>query len=192
MLTEVQCKNAVCPPDKKRLRLTDAAGLYLEVSPAGSWKTYTDGKEGRLALGSYPDVTLKAVRLARDAAKRDRAAGIDLVQARKIARLKSAVATDDTFKATALEWYGKNEARWSSHYAIREKRNLEKDLFPYFAERHVGKSSPSSCWPRCAAWRSAVRWTWPAGCCKQRGPSGAMLSPRRGHRATSLRTSRVR
>jgi integrase len=146
MLTEVQCKNAVCPPDKKRLRLTDAAGLYLEVSPAGSkrwfWKTYTDGKEGRLALGSYPDVTLKSVRLARDAAKRNRAAGIDLVQARRIARLKSAVATDDTFKATALEWYGKNEARWSSHYAIREKRNLEKDLFPYFAERHVGEIEP--------------------------------------------------
>ncbi len=22
---------------------------------------------------------------------------------------------------------------WSSHYAIREKRNLEKDLFPFFA-----------------------------------------------------------
>jgi len=77
------------PPDKKRLRLTDAGGLYLEVSPTGSkrwfWKTYADGKEGRLALGSYPEVTLKAVRLARDAAKRDRAAGIDLVQVRKLA-----------------------------------------------------------------------------------------------------------
>jgi len=61
MLTEVQCKNAPCPPDRKRLRLTDAGGLYLEVSPAGSkrwfWKTYSDGKEGRFALGSYPSVS---------------------------------------------------------------------------------------------------------------------------------------
>ena len=146
MLTEVQCKNATCPPDKKRLRLTDAGGLYLEISPAGSkrwfWKTYADGKEGRLALGGYPDVTLKAVRAARDAAKKDRAAGVNLVQARKLAKLKSEIGEGDSFKATALEWYGKNESRWSSHYAIREKRNLEKDLFPYFAERRIGEIEP--------------------------------------------------
>ena len=146
MLTEVQCKNATCPPDKKRLRLTDAGGLYLEVSPAGSrrwfWKTYANGKEGRLALGGYPDVTLKTARLARDAAKKDRAAGVNLVQARKLAKLKSGIAEGDTFKAAALEWYGKNESRWSSHYAIREKRNLEKDLFPYFADRRIGEIEP--------------------------------------------------
>lgn len=54
MLTDKQCKSATCPPDKKRTRFTDGQGLYLEVSPGGSrrwfWKTYTDGKEGRLAL----------------------------------------------------------------------------------------------------------------------------------------------
>lgn len=146
MLTEIQCKNAACPAEKKRVRFTDANGLYLEVSPAGSkrwfWKTYADGKEGRLALGSYPDVTLKSARLARDAARRDRADGIDPVQARKLAKLKSVVAEGETFKATAEEWYGKNVSRWSSHYAIREKRNLEKDLYPYFADRRVSEIEP--------------------------------------------------
>ncbi len=52
MLTDAQCRNAICSPDKKRARFTDAGGLYLEVSPAGSkrwfWKTYFDGKEGRM------------------------------------------------------------------------------------------------------------------------------------------------
>ena len=52
MLTDAKCRNAVCSPDKKRARFTDAGGLYLEVSPAGSrrwfWKTYADGKEGRM------------------------------------------------------------------------------------------------------------------------------------------------
>ena len=71
MLADVQCKNALCPADKKRLRLTDAGGLYLEVSSAGSkgwfWKTYQDGKEGRMALGSYPAVSVAAARKARDA-----------------------------------------------------------------------------------------------------------------------------
>ena len=47
MLTDKHCKNATCPADKKRVRFTEAQGLYLEVSPGGSkrwfWKTYTDG-----------------------------------------------------------------------------------------------------------------------------------------------------
>lgn len=36
MLTDAQCKNATCSPDKPRARLADSGGLYLEVSPAGS------------------------------------------------------------------------------------------------------------------------------------------------------------
>ena len=43
MLTDADCRNAVCPPEKKRARFTDAGGLYLEVGPGGSkrwfWKT---------------------------------------------------------------------------------------------------------------------------------------------------------
>ena len=81
MLTDAQCRNATCPPDKKRERLTDSAGLYLEISPAGSkrWfqKIYRDGKETRLALGSYPTVGLTAARRARDAAKLQKAGAIN-------------------------------------------------------------------------------------------------------------------
>lgn len=88
MLTDAQCRNATCPPDKKRERLTDSAGLYLEISPAGSkrWfqKIYRDGKETRLALGSYPAVGLTAARRARDAAKLQKAEGTDPIQARKV------------------------------------------------------------------------------------------------------------
>ena len=92
MLTDKQCKNAICPPGKKRARFTDAHGLYMEVSPGGSrrwfWKTYTDGKESRLALGSYPSMGLADARKARDAAKLQKATGVDLVQARKLDKLK--------------------------------------------------------------------------------------------------------
>ena len=146
MLTDAKCRNATCPPDKARARFTDAAGLYLEISPAGSkrwfWKTYFDGKEGRLALGSYPDVSLTAARKARDTAKLQKASGIDPVQVRKIEKLKALTPAGDTFKATALEWYALKLESWSSHYAIREKRNLEKDLFPYFAARRIGDIEP--------------------------------------------------
>ncbi|MDR0273974.1 MAG: Arm DNA-binding domain-containing protein [Burkholderiaceae bacterium] len=111
MLTDLQCKNATCPPDKKRARLSAGRGLYLEISPSGSkrwfWKTYTDGKEGRLALGSYPALRAADARKARDTAKLHRAAGIDLVQARKLERLKGQRKGGDTFKAVALEWHAK-------------------------------------------------------------------------------------
>ena len=141
MLTDAQCRNATCSPDKNRARFTDSGGLYLEVSPAGSkrwfWKTYADGKEGRLALGSYPAVNLTAVRKARDAAKAQKSEGIDPVQVRKVEKLKALTPAGDTFKATAEEWYELKLDSWSSHYAVREKRNLEKDLFPFLGQRHI-------------------------------------------------------
>ncbi len=93
MLTDAQCRYAICPTDKNRKRVADAGGLYLEVSPAGSkrwfWKTYADGKEGRMALGSYPAVTLTAARKARDAAKLQKSQGIDPVNARQLEKLKA-------------------------------------------------------------------------------------------------------
>lgn len=41
-LTDAACRNASCPPDRARLRLTDGGGLYLEIAPNQSrrwfWK----------------------------------------------------------------------------------------------------------------------------------------------------------
>jgi integrase len=146
MLTDAQCRNAICPPDKKQARLSDAGGMYLQVSPAGSkrWflKYRTAGVEKQLALGSYPDVSLTAARKARDAAKLQKSEGRDPVQVRKIEKLKATTPAGDTFEATALEWYAMKLDGWSSHYAIREKRNLEKDLFPFLGARHIGQIEP--------------------------------------------------
>jgi hypothetical protein len=66
-LTDIKCRNAVCPPDKARVRLTDSGGLYLEISPNKSkrwfWKYLFDGKEKRIALGHYAEVGSPAVRV---------------------------------------------------------------------------------------------------------------------------------
>ena len=143
MLTDAQCRNAVCPPDKKQARFADSGGMYLQVSPAGSKRWFLKyriaGAEKQLALGSYPDVTLTAARKARDAAKLEKSKGRDPVQVRKVEKLKATTPAGNTFKATALEWYAMKLDSWSSHYAIREKRNLEKDLFPFLGVRHIGE-----------------------------------------------------
>lgn len=141
MLTEAECKNAVCPPEKKQARYADSGGMYLQVSPAGSkrWflKYRVGGKEKQLALGSYPDVSLKSARLARDAAKLQKSEGIDPVQARKLQKLKATRNTGDTFKAIALEWYGKQAPLWSESHAGRMLRQLERDLFPWIGDRPI-------------------------------------------------------
>lgn len=146
MLTDAQCRNATCPQDKKRVRLTDAGGLYLEVSPAGSkrWfqKIYRDGKETRLALGSYPAVSLNAARRARDAVKLQKAEGIDPIQARKAKKLMPMNPAGDSFKVVALEWFENKVSQWSAAHAVRAKRQFERDLFPWLGERRLCEIGP--------------------------------------------------
>jgi hypothetical protein len=135
MLTDPQCKNAVCPPEKARLRLFDKEGMYLEVSPSGSkrwfWKYRAGGKEYRLALGSYPGVPLAEARRKRKAAADQKAEGINPIQARKAAKLCDVLGGGSTMEAVGRDWLELHRLEWSETHYVREKRNLEKDLFPY-------------------------------------------------------------
>ncbi|MBV5346848.1 integrase arm-type DNA-binding domain-containing protein [bacterium] len=141
MLTDAECKNATCPLDKKRARLACSGGLYLEVSPAGSkrwfYKYRKDGKEGRMALGSYPDIGPKKARDAMTAAKLQKSEGRDPVLVRKVEKLKATRTDGDTFKAIAMEWYSKQAPQWSDSHAGRMLRQLERDLFPWIGERRI-------------------------------------------------------
>jgi hypothetical protein len=60
-LTDTAIRSA--KPDVKPKRLFDGGGLYLEVSPTGSklwrFKYRIAKREKRLALGIYPEVSLK-------------------------------------------------------------------------------------------------------------------------------------
>lgn len=149
MLTAVQCKNSVCDPGKARTRFPDSGGLYLEVTPTGSkrwfWKYRREGKEGRLALGNFPQVSLSDARKARDEAKAVKANGQDPVQARKAKKDEAAVevkAEGDTFKAAALEWYHMQAPHWSPSHAERSMRQLERDLFPVLGDRPMATIKP--------------------------------------------------
>ncbi len=141
MLTDAQCRNAVCPPEKKQARFSDSGGMYLQVSPAGSKRWFLKyrviGKEKQLALGSYPEVSLTAARKARDAAKLQKSEGHDPVQVRKVEKLKATRTEGDTFKAIALEWYAKQAPQWSKSHADRQLSQLEKNLFPWIGERRI-------------------------------------------------------
>jgi hypothetical protein len=148
MLTDADCRHAACPDGLKRRRLTDDSGLYLEVSPAGSkrwfWKFYPDGKESRLVLGSYLDVTLKAARLARDDARRTKASGTNPVQKRRAERMVKATAAANTFDTVAAEFYAQERAGWSDTYAKKWHRRVERDLSPWPGTLPLADISPNS------------------------------------------------
>jgi len=134
MLTDTACRNATCPDGLKRRRLTDAGGLYLEVSPAGAkrwfWKFYPNGKESRLALGSYPETSLKSARQARDDARKTRLTGTNPVQQRKANKLAAVASSAITFEAVARAFYDTKIDKWSPSYGERWIERMEKDLFP--------------------------------------------------------------
>jgi integrase len=134
MLTDADCRNASCPAGAKRARLTDGAGLYLEVSPTGRrrwfWKFYPEGKESRLQLGLYPAMGLKAARSARDEAKRAWRAGQNPVQARRVAKLSAQISSANTFELVARDFHATKAEGWSESYGRRWLERLSKDLFP--------------------------------------------------------------
>jgi hypothetical protein len=134
-LTDIACKKATCPPEKARARFADSGGLYLEVSPAGSrrwfWKYLFGGKEKRLALGSYPAISLKAARAARDKAREMQQAGTDPAQRRQLDKLARQVDGAVTFEAVSREFHRKQQPSWSPRYAERWLALMEKDVFPW-------------------------------------------------------------
>ena len=76
---------------EKQYKLSDGRGLYLLVHPNGSkywrFKYRYAGKEKRLALGVYPDVTLANAREAAPEARETLAKGIDPGEVHKVEKL---------------------------------------------------------------------------------------------------------
>lgn len=142
-LTDVLCKRAACPEGKARARFADSGGLYLEVHPKGGkhwrWKYRFDGKEKRLALGSYPAVSLAKARLARDAARRTLSEGLDPVQTKIDAKLANRLRMGNTFEAAARAWFEHWHGPRSPRHAAYVRRRLEADVFPVLGRKPVSE-----------------------------------------------------
>jgi Integrase len=138
-LTDIAVRNAK-PDNSKTIRLKDERGLYLEISPAGGkwWRLryWFKGKENRLSLGVYPDITLKEARERRDEARKLLANGIDPSIARK-AQLSSVNADQETFQIIAEEWFEKFQHTWTANTAKTIIERLRKDIFPFIGGRPI-------------------------------------------------------
>lgn len=130
-------------PKDKPYRLTDERGMYLEVHPNGSryWrlKYRYAGKEKRLAIGVYPEVSLKEARNLRDEARKQLVNGIDPSEEKRRQRRHRSVLAANSFEVIAREWHDYQKGRWSTGHADRVIKALEKDAFPRIGKRPIAE-----------------------------------------------------
>lgn len=95
----------------KIYKCSDERGLYLEVHPSGSklWRyKYSHlGKDKRIALGRYPEVSLAEARRKRDEARQKLHEGIDPLAERKREKLVAIYKAANTFGDVAKEYIDK-------------------------------------------------------------------------------------
>jgi integrase len=139
MLKDINIRNA--KPKDKLYRLFDGKGLYLEVLPSGGkyWrlKYRYAGKEKRLALGVYPEVTLAVARERCDQARKALAVGNDPGELKKEAKRLVILKSENTFEAIAREWYDQHKHEWVTNYAEKMIVRLERHIFPTLGNRPV-------------------------------------------------------
>lgn len=144
-LTDIQVRKA--KPGSKPVRMFDERGLYLEVRPAGGkwwrFKYRFAGKEKLLALGTYPDVSLKEAAEKRDAARKLLAAGVDPSQARKAEKALQDATARHTLEIVARAWLAHRASAWTPGTQKTIRASLENDVFPILGDRPVADVTPA-------------------------------------------------
>ena len=136
-LTNKAIENA--KPKDKAYKLSDGDGMYLYVTPKGQkyWRLdyRFEGKRKTLALGVFPEVSLKKARERRGAARTQLTDGIDPSLHRKAEKL--AKAGKESFEAIGCEWFEKFSANWAPSHSSKIKSRLEQDVYPYIGTRPI-------------------------------------------------------
>jgi integrase len=126
-LTDVAIRNA--KPKDKPYKLGDTLGLFLLVQPTGGrlWrlKYRMDGKEKKLGLGTYPEVSLAEARRRRDDAREMVAAGKDPSREKQRDKVRAKLDADNTFAALSAEYCKKRRRdgakAWAPATAVRSE-----------------------------------------------------------------------
>lgn len=138
-LTDPRVRQA--KPQDKPFNLYDTGGLYLTVAPTGAkwWrlKYRYAGKEKRIGLGAYPEVSLADARDSRDTARVALRAGNDPGMVKRTEDARKKVATANTFEAIAREWLAVKKGGWVASQFEKERRRLELHAFPWIGKTPI-------------------------------------------------------
>lgn len=139
LLTDTKVKNA--KPRERPYKLGDGGWLYLLVKPGGAklWRTAyrIHGREKLLALGAYPEVSLREAREKRDEARASLRKGFDPAEVRKVERLTRANEAATTFKVVAEEYLARQGGRKRSDATLTKNRWLLEQAYPDLGNRPI-------------------------------------------------------
>lgn len=143
MLTDAAIRR-IRPRDRS-FKVSDRHGLYLLVLPSGGRYWRMDyrfaGKRRTLALGVYPDVSLKDAHEKLSSARKLLEKCIDPSAYRRLTRGAGEVSGAHRFKAVADEWLSKMEAEGRSAATLEKLRWLLSFAEPLIGNRPVGEIS---------------------------------------------------
>jgi integrase len=130
----------------KPYKLADANGLYIEIDPSGGkywrFKYRFGGKEKRLSLGVYPEVTLADARESRDELRKQLAKGVDPGVHRKAQKTSRTGRAEDRFEFVGREWYAKFIEPMSESHRKKVLARLVNDVFPKIGQRPIQEIKP--------------------------------------------------
>jgi hypothetical protein len=130
-------------PRDRIYKLSDRNGLHIQITPNDSklwrWQYRFPGKQKMLAMGAYPDVSLKAAREKLHEHRKVLAHGVDPSAERKAAKRQARIEAADSFEATAREFIDKQRGRWSKGHPDYVLGRLERDVFPELGKRPIAQ-----------------------------------------------------
>ncbi|MBC7751135.1 MAG: integrase arm-type DNA-binding domain-containing protein [Candidatus Saccharibacteria bacterium] len=138
-LTDTAIRTA--KPQDKSYKLSDSGGLYLEVAPSGGkWWRYKyrfDGKETRLSLGTYPDVSLAQARDRHREARKLLADGISPNENRKSVKATKKLSSSNSFELVARDWWQSHMKGKAESHKEKVIRRFELYLFPWIGSKAI-------------------------------------------------------
>lgn len=130
---------------EKSYKLSDSGGLYIEISPnGGKWWRYKyryEGKEKRISLGTFPDVSLAKARENHTAARKLLADGINPSEDRKIKKATKKLKAENSFEQVARAWVKSHMQNKADSHKNKVLRRFEIYLFPWIGDKPIADIS---------------------------------------------------
>lgn len=139
--------NAAKPKDKP-YSLTDGGGLHIEVLTSGArtwrFKYHLNGKRGKVTIGSWPQISIKAARDEHERLRELVEKGVDPAREKRDAAEQQAIAAASTitFQEYATAWVRETMFHRSVEYRRQRVAWLDNLVYPVIGQMELGAVMP--------------------------------------------------
>ena len=140
-LNDKQISNA--KPKEKEYPLSDGGGLYLLIKPDGAkqwifrYESPTQNKRRKTSFGTYPQNSLKEVRLKREMYQNLIKEGIDPIDEKRGVKAEAKREKESNFANVVELWLKDQEKRLSNNTFTRKKALFENTVLKAFSTRNI-------------------------------------------------------